>query len=43
MDTNCEYAKNTRDEIEDLLGESIVTNKNKLNYEYMDEKLIDTK
>ena len=38
-----QVAKNTRDEIEDLLGESIVTNKNKLNYEYMDEKLIDTK
>ena len=36
-------AKNTRDEIENLLGESIVTNKNKLDYEYMDEKLIDTK
>ena len=38
-----QVAKNTRDEIEDLLGESIVTNKNKLNYEYVDEKLIDTK
>ena len=38
-----QVAKNTRDEIEDLLGESIVTNKNKLDYEYIDEKLIDTK
>ena len=38
-----QVAKNTRDEIEDLLGESIVTNKNKLDYEYVDEKLIDTK
>ena len=38
-----QVAKNTRDEIEDLLGESVVTNKNRLNYEYMDEKLIDTK
>ena len=38
-----QVAKNTRDEIEDLLGESIVTNKNNLNYEYMEEKLIDTK
>ena len=31
-------AKNTRDEIENLLGESIVTNQNKLNYQYLDEK-----
>ena len=38
-----QVAKNTRDEIEDLLGESIVTNKNNLNYKYIDEKLIDTK
>ncbi len=31
-------AKNTRDEIEDLLGESIITNQNKLNYQYIDEE-----
>lgn len=31
-------AKNTRDEIEDLLGESVVTSNNKLNYQYIDEK-----
>ena len=31
-------AKNTRDEIELLLGESVVTNKNKLEYQYIDEK-----
>ena len=33
-----QVAKNTRDEIENLLGESVVTNKNKLNYKYIDEK-----
>ena len=33
-----QVAKNTRDEIETLLGESVVTNKNKLNYIYNDEK-----
>ena len=38
-----QVAKNTKDEIENLLGESIVTDKNKLDYEYVDEKLIDTK
>ncbi len=31
-------AKNTRDEIENLLGESVVTSQNKLNYQYIDEK-----
>ncbi len=31
-------AKNTRDEIENLLGESIITKQNKLNYQYVDEK-----
>ena len=35
--------KTARKDIEKNLGESIVTNKNKLNYEYVDEKLIDTK
>ena len=33
-----QVAKNTRDEIENLLGESVVTNQNKLNYQYIDEK-----
>ena len=33
-----QVAKNTRDEIENLLGESVITNKNKLNYQYIDEK-----
>ena len=33
-----QVAKNTRDEIENLLGESVVTNKNKLNYQYIEEK-----
>ena len=36
-------AKTARKDIEKNLGESIVTDKNKLNYEYKDEKLIDTK
>ena len=33
-----QVAKSTRDEIENLLDESIVTNQNKLNYQYIDEK-----
>ncbi len=33
-----QIAKNTRDEIESLLGESVITNQNKLNYQYIDEK-----
>ncbi len=33
-----QVAKNTRDEIENLLGESVITNQNKLNYQYIDEK-----
>ena len=32
-----QVAKNTREEIENLLGESVVTNKNKLNYKYIDK------
>lgn len=32
-----QVAKNTRDEIENLLGESVVTNQNNLNYKYIDE------
>ena len=30
-------AKNTRNEIENLLGESVITNTNKLNYQYLEE------
>ncbi len=33
-----QVAKNTRDEIENLLGESVVTNQNKLNYQHIDKK-----
>ena len=33
-----QVAKNTRDDIEKLLGESIVTNQNRLNYNYIDDK-----
>ena len=33
-----QVAKNTRDEIENLLGETVVTNQNKLKYQYIDEK-----
>ena len=33
-------AKNTRDDIEQLLGETIVTKENKLKYQYADEKKI---
>ncbi len=33
-----QVAKNTRDEIENLLGESVVTNQNKLNYQYINEQ-----
>ena len=37
-------SKNTRDEIETLLGELVVTSKNKLNYKYIDNKeLIENK
>ena len=37
-------SKNTRDEIESLLGESVVTSKNRLNYKYIDNKeLIENK
>ena len=32
-----QIVKNTREEIENLLGESVVTNKNKLNYQYINE------
>ena len=31
-------AKNTRDEIENLLGESVITSKNNLNYKYTNDK-----
>ena len=33
-----QIAKNTRVEIENLLGETVVTNQNRLNYRYKDEK-----
>ncbi len=33
-----QVAKNTRDEIEKILGESIVISQNKLNYQYIEEK-----
>ena len=33
-----QVAKNTRDEIENLLGESVITSQNNLNYQYIDEK-----
>ncbi len=35
-------AKVARDDIEKNLGESIVTNQNKLNYEYIEEKKLET-
>ena len=34
-------AKNTRDDIEELLGEPIITNKNRLNYQYINNKEIE--
>ena len=34
-------AKNTRDDIEELLGEIIITKENKLNYQYIDKNMID--
>ena len=33
-------AKNTRDDIEELLGEIIITKENKLNYQYIDKNMI---
>ena len=36
-----QVASNTRKDIETRLGESVVTNDNKLDYEYKDEKLIE--
>ena len=39
-----EIAKNTRKDIENKLGESVISNKNSLSYKYIDEKdLIETK
>ncbi len=32
-----QVAKNTRDDIEELLGESVITNQNNLNYKYIDD------
>lgn len=34
-------AKNTREDIEELLGETIITNKNRLNYQYTDNKKLE--
>ena len=36
-----QVAKNTRTEIENLLEKSVVTKDNKLNFEYIDEKLLE--
>ena len=36
-------AKVARDNLEENLGESVVTTNNKLNYEYLDNKKIETK
>ena len=36
-------AKNTRDDLEKELGESVITHKNSLNYKYIDEKLLEDK
>ena len=36
-------AKNTRNNIEDLLGESIITKNNKLDYEYIDKNILEQK
>ena len=33
-----QVAKKARDEIENLLGEPVITNKNKLSYQYIDGK-----
>ena len=38
-----QVAKNTRDDIEELLGEAIVTNSNNLDYQYIDSKEIENK
>ena len=33
-----QVAKNTREDIENLLGESVINNKNKLSYQYVEEQ-----
>ena len=38
-----EVAKTARDNLEEKLGDSVVSNKNNLNYKYIDKKKIDTK
>ena len=38
-----ETAKVARDDLENKLGESVISNKNVLNYEYVDNKLIEHK
>ena len=41
--TGGRIAKNTRDDIEKVLEESVVTSNNKLNYQYAEEKALDKK
>ena len=36
-------AKTTRDNLEKELGRTVISNKNSLNYEYIDEKLLEDK
>jgi len=36
-------AKAARDNIEKNLGKTVISNKNSLNYEYIDEKLLEEK
>ena len=36
-------AKITRDNLEKELGRTVISNKNSLNYEYIDEKLLEDK
>ena len=38
-----EVAKTARDNLEEKLGDSVVSNKNNLNYKYIYKKKIDTK
>ena len=38
-----EVAKTARDNLEEKLGDSVVSNKNNLNYKYINNKKIDTK
>lgn len=38
-----EIAKNTRDDLEKELGETVITRKNALNYKYLDDNKLDRK